>query len=44
MKRDECILATDKQHNAFSFSFFANKFISFFVSKMSIEENFVKKL
>jgi hypothetical protein len=43
-KRDDCILEGDKQYNTSSFSFYVNKFLSFFVSRMSVEESFVEKL
>jgi hypothetical protein len=43
-KRDDCILKGNKQQSATSFSFFTNKFLSFFVSKMSAKESFVEKL
>jgi uncharacterized membrane protein YobD (UPF0266 family) len=44
MKRDDCILEGGKQYNTSSILFFANKFLSFFVSRMNVEESFVKKL
>jgi hypothetical protein len=44
MKGDDCILEGDKQHYTSSFMFFTNKFLSFFVSRMSVEESFIKKL
>jgi hypothetical protein len=43
-KRDGCISEGGKQQIASSFSFSANKFLSFFVSKMSAKEIFVEKL
>lgn len=44
MKRGDGISAVDKKHNDLSFSFFANKFFSFSISRMSVEENFVEKI
>ncbi len=43
MKQDECVSTANKQHSVSSFLFFANKFSSFFVFKMSIKKNFVEK-
>ncbi len=43
-KQDNGIFATDKKNNDSLFSFFANKFLSFSISKMNAEENFVEKL
>jgi len=44
MKRNDYISKGGKQQNASSFSFFTNKFLSFFVSKMSVKKSFVEKL
>jgi hypothetical protein len=44
IKRDDCILEGDKQQSTFSFSLSTNKFLSFFISKMNVEESFIKKL
>jgi len=39
MKQDDYISEGSTQHSAFSFLFFTNKFLLFFVSKMSVEES-----
>jgi len=44
IKRDDYILEGDKQQSTFSFSLSTNKFLSFFISKMNVEESFIKKL
>jgi hypothetical protein len=44
IKQDDFILEGGKQHSASSFLFFTNKYLSFFVSKMIVEESFVEKL
>jgi hypothetical protein len=44
MKQDDYVSEGGKQHSTSSFSFSTNKFLSFFVSKMSAEESFVEKL
>jgi hypothetical protein len=43
-KRDDGVYANDKEQKNSSFLFFANKFLSFSISRMSIEESFVEKL
>ncbi len=44
IKQDDYILEGDKQQSTFSFSLSTNKFLSFFISKMNVEESFIKKL
>jgi hypothetical protein len=44
MKRHDYIVEGGKQRSASSFSFSINKFPSFFLSKMSVDESFVEKL
>jgi hypothetical protein len=43
-KRNDGISIVNKKQNNFSFLFFANKSLLFFVSKMSIEKSFVEEL
>jgi hypothetical protein len=43
-KQNDCITKGNKQQSTFSFSFFASKFLSFFVFRMNVEEIFVEKL
>jgi hypothetical protein len=43
-KRGDGIFDVDKEQNDYSFSFFVNKFLTFYISKMSTKENFVEKL
>jgi hypothetical protein len=42
-KQDDYVSKEGKQQSASSFSFSANKFLSFFVSRLSVEESFVEK-
>jgi len=44
MKRGDGISTFDKENNDSLFSFFANKFLSFLISRMSANESFVEKL
>jgi hypothetical protein len=44
MKQGEYISKGDKDQNASMFSFSTSKLLSFFVSKMSVEESFVEIL
>jgi hypothetical protein len=43
-RRYDGVFTTSKAHNNFSFSFFANKFMSFSIYKMNVEESFVENL
>jgi hypothetical protein len=43
-KQDDCISKGSKQKNTSSFLFFVNKFLSFFVPKVSTNLNFIEKL
>jgi hypothetical protein len=44
MKQNDYISKGYKQHTASSFLFSANRFLSFFVSKINVEESFIEKL
>jgi hypothetical protein len=43
-KQNDGIFAISKEHNNSSLLFFANKFLLFFISRMSVEESFAEKL